>query len=176
MDGIADLLDSEPGQHPVPAPQSTVATVDPPARAATGKRRRSPLVAAALVAVVGFVAAFLVGRVTAPERVVAVQAPPASQAESWMPDCTATPGDRCQVETVVRRFMAAWQNGQPLTPFTSQGAQIPQRVPRGDLTRTPQVAVTGPTAIVLWWTASDGMFTVTLENYSGEWRVAQVAG
>jgi hypothetical protein len=172
MDGIADLLDSPEGHYPVPAPsREVVAPVRP--SPPQPKRSRSPLIAATAI---GFLAvAFLVGRATAPDHAVQVQVPvPISPVTAWMPDCTTTPGDPCQVETVLRRFIAAWQTGGPIDQFIGKGAQIPQRVPRGPITRTPQVSVTGQTAVALWWTDSDGMFSTVLDRYSGEWRVMSV--
>lgn len=173
MDGITDLLDESPGRYPVPT-----APAQPPVVVA-GTERQSPAASsgrrwrvwAAVAVVVALLGSYWFGRVSAPvEQIIA----PATTT-TWLPNCGVGADVRCEVETVTRRFISAWRNGEPVTEFVAAGLRLPVRVPRSEITRGPQVSVSGSTAVVLWWTASDGMFHATLENYTGQWRVAEVA-
>lgn len=106
--------------------------------------------------------------------------PPApGEWDAWLPDCAAVPsGQRpaCDVEVVVRRFMGAWQAGEPVGELATPTFRAPERAPRGPLSRAPRVVVApgGLNASVTAFTESDGQFVMRLVQREAGWRVEAV--
>lgn len=142
------------------------------------RSRAWSLVALGAVALllVGAGLGFALGRVTALASSSAAPAAGEWEWDAWLPDCSAAPGPQCEAEVVVRRFMAAWQAGEPLGDFTTSTFRAPERAPRGPLSRAPRVAVaqSGLGASVTAYTESDGQFVLRLVQREDGWRVEAV--